>query len=136
MTKEEIISGNTIIAEFLGWNSEKEGIYQVSNLFPLKGDTGWMERHALTIGFDADWNMLMGVIEQIEEITPNVVKVKIVRKYACIDVYEHGGSWICDPIMSFQFVNNDSKIEGSYRAVVQFIQWYNKKNKNERTGDK
>ncbi len=114
MTKEEIISNNILIAKFMGW--------KIDNSFPDKGRV-WRSPDGRTeldstLKFHLDWNWLMSVIEHIEKggeykfgISLDSVKVSSVLEYDTTHFHY------------FKVEKENTKIETTYKGVVEFIVW-------------
>lgn len=60
--------------------------------------------------YESDWNMIMNVVEKIEILGYRV------------DVYKHGCEINTEEIIRFEVL---SKIEACYKAIVEFIRWFN-----------
>jgi len=75
--------------------------------------------------YHEDWNMLMPVVEKIEALDGLYI-VEIFAR-ACIISYMVNHNWPKDKgiVAHFNASNTNSKLEATYQAVVQFIQWYN-----------
>lgn len=97
---------NKIIAQFLGLTIITDGI----SLFDTK--------YKPLAKYHENWNDLMPVVEKIESLEGWVqIDGLSNRKLATIRV---GDMWE----KSF-LGESDSKIEATYKAVVEFIKWYN-----------
>jgi len=129
---EDITKNNNLIAEFMGWNIDKETenhlvpIYSVPN-----GDhKEWADtKHINEIGyyllsenqldFHLDWSWLMEVVEKIESLKSHSVYIKTNgctiqdenEKVFCV--------WLC------REVGIKSKIKAVYNACIEFINWHN-----------
>lgn len=115
--------GNKLIAEFMG------GIYH-SKLFHIGENQIWLPRHNMCeqsrLKYDSSWDWLMPVVEKIEKIVLNngdcfqisigKHKISIIRKDKLANPYLKEEIYI--PV-------NGAKIEATWIAVVQFIEWYN-----------
>jgi hypothetical protein len=71
MSNEEVLKGNKLIADFLGWNKYSDGItYDFPNLYPYynigdENNTGIIADNIETAPFNTDWNWLMPCISKI-----------------------------------------------------------------------
>lgn len=101
---------NRLIAEFMGWEYDEISDRYTTPFVVLVdenafGDDAYSSVLELDeMKFDCDWNWLMKAVEEIAGC-----------KYAggvCYDVHKH--LLVAD-------------IEETYKAVVEFIEWYNKK---------
>lgn len=128
MEAKEIIEGNKLIAEFMGWHYRK---FEVSNLEQFQIRIRWYtlnDPDNLTgkgIIFQSSWDWLMPVVEKIESLGfwvkifgftsfDKCYKQCVIKKQKGDDyIYDYEGYW------------NISKIEAVWIAVVEFIKWYN-----------
>ena len=111
---KNIIEKNKIIAEFLNLTSQVifEQVFAVCE----NGKTNFYKKDELK--FHSDWNWLMEVVEKIESLGYRIEIVKHICR-----IYLSNKETI---IIS----ENTPKIEAVYNAVVEFIKWYNKQNKD------
>lgn len=112
METREILEGNKLIAEFLGYDTSKHWWYN------LKG--GLPAIKAENIKYHSSWNELMPIVEKIAKkynvrITwmPSAINVTYIERD---DVFD-------DEIAS---MGGMSAIENTWYAVVNFIKWANK----------
>lgn len=112
---------NKMIAEFLGWkNHFKNGGSTVVYLSNEEHIQDWEFFHIekemsitpIEMKFHSSWNWLMSVVEKIESIGYGV---EIIGNY-------------CKVIGENIQCSQPKKIEATYKAVVQFIEWYNEQN--------
>ena len=110
------LEGNKLIAEFMGWNLGH----------PDKSETRWQNEwfdrqgfKTTTKGylhFDTSWDWLMPVVEEILRMNSGILNIKMMsnacRIYADDNSFNH-------------LEEQNSTIEATYKAVLQFIQWYN-----------
>jgi hypothetical protein len=76
--------------------------------------------------YDTSWDWLMPVVEKIEK-TPELFHTRIMA-------YADENNYLCDIVDSDNYeracqLSTGSKIDAVYRAVVQFIKWYNEQKK-------
>jgi hypothetical protein len=110
---------NKLIAEFMGARR-----FMATNEFELYGlipiiEDGDNEKHFFCpheMKFNTDWNWLMEVVEKIESLGYDVFINTCVCKVSDV------GQNMFEDIECF--VNNN-KIQATYNACVEFIQWYN-----------
>lgn len=111
---ETLKTENEIIAEFMGFSKtgtfyETKGIRHDKYKSDMFGYT-----YAEEWAFDSKWDWLMRVVDKIESLG---YAVKIKRKDCEVDGY---------PQDRYYDLQIDSlKIKSVYKAVVQFIKWYN-----------
>jgi len=133
------IEGNKIIAEFLEWEMiDEEGRIAVPNLYPFtvttkdKRSTGWTSCFADELEFHTSWDWLMPIIEKIEsDFNPAIKTWVSINGRECgmwnyFDVTEilREGQKAEDYERFKVQANGKTKIEATYSAVLQFIQWY------------
>ncbi len=66
--QEEIIKGNALIADALGWEKLENGLYRFPNLYPIynikdKENSGWMDLDISEAIFHQSFDWLMPVIK-------------------------------------------------------------------------
>ena len=127
MNTEEIIEGNKLIDEFLGnkitfWNKR------------------WFVNNYLVMNYHYSWESLMFVIDKIEKLGYGTIisYYSMISNYGCqsceIDITHNVLSGF---LVDFDDCGNEiygqakfmsltrSKKESTYKAIVQFIKWYN-----------
>ena len=93
---------NKLIAEFMGLDIITDGI----SLF----DTTFKSLKK----YNEDWNELMPVIYKIESLGLNIP----------ITIYWHS-TIIGNQSVALGYYNKGDRLENTYKAVVEFIKWYN-----------
>ena len=73
---------------------------------------------AVNIEYQTNWNWIMMVIEKIETLEDSFVDIS--KNYTRIMSFNHYEEWY----------DNDSKRNTTYKAIVEFIKWYNEELKN------
>ena len=126
------MESNRIIADFIGavqtykpYVNTDDMEYDMYGVIPTIED-GENEKHYFLpqeMLFDTDWNWLMEVVEKIENIKIETYKVRVDIYFNCCQIYPT--HW--DKLISI-YGNNETKLQATYRAVVEFIKWYNKQN--------
>lgn len=110
--EQQITRGNQLIAQFMGniTNDSKEWV--VTN----KSFVGEYQYHK-------SWDWLMSVVEKIENLTPHgyrfMISTKSVRVYTCKKSFDDWDEYNCTVF--------DGKLNCTWQAVVEFIEWYNLK---------
>ena len=112
-----IKEGNRLIAEFMGRCGKVNRHLYYVNIPTVK----WVTIEEMQ--FHSSWDWLMPVVEKIESITETSDGIiyhlydVVIRQHSCeiesADI--HAGGF-------------PSKMEATYWAVVEFIEWYNNKN--------
>lgn len=82
--------------------------------------------NAYGLNYYKDWNLLMPVVEKIEslEVAVNNYVLVTIGSSSCCWIEDRNGN-----VLDI-YKENYSKIICVYLAVVEFIKWYNKNNKN------
>lgn len=118
MTEQEILEGNRLIAEFLGWREEGEDHWPVKDShYNPEGYDGF---GLIGFKFYDNWQWLMPVCKKIMDMirVENFQTVFWFNTNQYRDETYEKSVEIIGAIMSFD-------IERTYYAVVQFIKWYN-----------
>lgn len=104
------LEGNKLIAEFLGFKMIND--LQIST--PNGGGAFLSE-----LQYHTSWDWLMPVVEKIESLSTHsvVIRKSLPPTTLCVCT-------ISNPENEFLGMN-ESKIEAIYKAVLEFIQWYN-----------
>lgn len=128
---EKNIEDNKLIAEFMGFEKTKGG-----GLYIMPDGYDWSrfpdtENYILPTQFlfHSDWNWLMEVIEKVEDLDTNPdllptwsikpFSVKIEAYATQIEVDRGKTETI------FSYFQNDDKFTNTYKALLEFIKWYN-----------
>jgi len=110
----EILEGNKLIAEFM------EYMFLDDFNYPENNETGWYNELGNCVGielkFHSSWDWLMSVVEKIELIIVDELKIEE-------DITINGTSCYIPAID--KSITKLSKINATYEAVVEFIKWYN-----------
>lgn len=113
------MESNKLIAEFLGLKIEKDLVY-----IPKYNSGDWEKISNLK--YDSDWNWLMGVVEKIDSLGfVTEISGNIERSFALIGLANSNVS-ISRVGYGAEFMN---KKDATYRAVIEFITWYNEQTK-------
>lgn len=128
MESKEILEGNRLIAEFLGWKFEIKAIGLNPELHAFfNGELRWVDLPRsldsfllMGLKYHSDWNFLMPVLEKIEKMGFD----------SRIMGNNSDGGYLCDFV---DIGNNEasckisyvSKIEAVWNAVIDFIKYYN-----------
>ena len=116
LEKDEILNGNLLIAEFLGFKfkdkiCQNEVFYTNEKQHPI-----YLQGYSIRCAsFDNRWDWLMPAVEKIETMRFDVNIVQY-----CCTIKEYQSS-----IYRGQ-ETGISKIDGTWKCVVGFIKWYNK----------
>lgn len=124
MTKKQILDGNKLISEFMELKGFDDGRY------------GWMWNNPTTkkgscfsLEYNSSWDWLIPVVEKIEQLGYHT--------RICFDDF---GSWmqihyglsVADTDETKALNQHGTKIENTFKSVVEFIKWYNKNGKPSR----
>lgn len=100
MTEQEIIDGNKLIKQF---ESDNQNIW----------NSEYFNESALNAGYDNDWNLLMPVVEKLSTLITDLDKsIYILEQKDC-----------------FWELKITSDINVVYKAVAEFLKYYNKNQK-------
>lgn len=133
MTTEE---SNKLIAEFMGgenypklipYTPEPDDIWFNVSQHP---EVRHPDNHSMwklnELKYHTSWDWLMPVVEKIEEIGFMVTTMgttKSIGKHRCVissDPYVRKGE------NHVIFIEEETRFQAAYQAVIQFIKWYNK----------
>lgn len=115
MTQEEILEGNKLIAEFMGFKKHDEYIYEAVEekyFIPTDIKNGCVNSYGYVfpincLMFHSSWDWLKPVIDKISEIDYTKYPSK------CIEYISVVAMSILTPI------------EEAFKRVINFIKWYN-----------
>lgn len=107
---------NELIAEFMGSKPYEDGRYGTMWPDPTNGNNV-----GFSLKYDSSWDWLMPVVEKIESLDDE--KSVNINGPLCLIKGDHTavGGW--DLITAS--ADGPTKIEAVYKAVVEFIKWYN-----------
>ena len=117
MEGEEILKNNKLIAEFVGFKLDDTGYYKIPDGYCWLPKRIWGGNRLpeYLLEFHKDWRWLMSVVEEIEYDCNTSVSI----------TFEYCYITTGDSKFSKEF-SEDSKLESTYRAVVEFIKYYTK----------
>ena len=127
------MESNRIIADFIGavqtykpYVNTDDMEYDMYGVIPTIED-GENEKHYFLpqeMLFDTDWNWLMVVVEKIENIEDEnrCSKYNFEMVQTFVEIIDNNNS---DTIVE---IDKNTKIQATYKAVVEFIKWYNNQN--------
>lgn len=129
--KNGIQENNKLIAEFMGWQLWHSG--------PLSYYDGYDDVDSCDspleneLEFDTLWDWLMPVVDKIELFADNRFEVQIQTDRCTIFdmIKEPENATSNYPIIVNEMLTGE-KITSVYKAVVNFIEWYNERIVNER----
>ena len=105
----EIIEGNKLIAEFMGYEPRIQSWRGMKDNTTYKINERWFPNW--TLQYHTSWDWLMPVVEKICEIDNQAdVEFALLRNSANLEIFKT--SILCH-------------IDGVYERVIQFIKWYN-----------
>jgi len=126
MSEAELITGNDEICQLIGFKSTKAYVYEVPNLFPYDldegNDTGWTEWDVQAIGFEKDWNMLVGAYNRALTI---LHKLSDTQKELLNQDKGFFAKFGVKHIFGVSDVNGQINITSSWLKLVDFCKWYN-----------
>ena len=127
---------NRLIAEFMGWSTHpKHGDKYLINKskdrvnLPWYSECNW-EASLREFNYHSDWNILMPVVEKIEntKIKDYSISTDITDDKTFINVWHYGdgGKWSILISNLNEEYKDFNKMQRTYKAVVKFINFYNK----------
>jgi hypothetical protein len=119
LTAEEMKTDNELIAEFMGIPYRKEyGPFSGEEYTAVKltKNANWLIAH-----YNKSWDWLMPVVEKIEDENPGTY-FRIYRKKCIVRTMKS--------LIVFQKEVSATRIEAVYKAVVEFIKWWNENKKS------
>jgi len=102
------MKNNKLIAEFMGWTEDMDSITH-------EGDKWWSSPD--THKYHTSWDWLMPVVEKIDEVSDENTLFKIEYNRAFVEDIEN--------YYIFIDVTASSRLEATYKAVVEFIKKHN-----------
>lgn len=116
------LENNKLIAEFMGAKFKENEFYFPAIVF--KNGKNYFENHELK--FHSDWNWLMEVIENIKKncCFSNINISTGETSISIFDINEKNHFTTC-PKNNYE---GATMLSVTYRAVVNFIEWYNEQN--------
>ena len=121
------MESNKLIADFMGVRYTDDNVY-IDTLKEMKADGVYFEQGYMEseLKYDSDWNWLMEVIAKIESMGfVTEISGNIERSFALIGL-ANSNVPISRVGYGVEFMN---KKDATYRAVIEFITWYNEQNK-------
>lgn len=129
MTDKEIQKGNKLIAEFMGWEKgATEEMYDFPENFSSFLVDEYHEILPKSMKFHSSWNWLMPVVDKIEDLPyTNVYTGKTYLGEFHIEITHETPGYKHNQVNKVVFVKdkNLSKLQSYYKAVIEFIKWYN-----------
>jgi len=106
--QHEIDMNNILIAEFMQFHRDTEDLYLIDN-YNLRSENQFQATYVREMKFHTSWDWLMSVANEI-------IKSRD----------EQNADW---DLTQLKYALCTTNIELVYKAVVEFIKWYNKENK-------
>lgn len=112
----DTIEQNKLIAEFMGAKMRKNGYFYDGITF----STGWNTCRPENMKYHDSWDWLMPVVEKIHGLgwLPTLTFGGRYRSYSRAVFHNPNNRELFDR-------EAETMIEATYKAIVQFIQWYN-----------
>ena len=119
--------GNKLIAEFMSnfekykdWHSYVDSGLQYISSWGLQSDDK-KDEDAKRFEYHSSWDWLMPVVEKIEKLYYAVI---ITQNTCTIQASIMGDRTVISKQIS-NYDEDNTKLSNTYKAVVEFIQWYN-----------
>ena len=121
------LGNNKLIAEFMMGRKVEDGLNAPMMAY-LDNEGNYY--HEDELRYHNSWNWLMPVVEEIEEIALEEVKGVYKRHRFCVN-FNFTQAEITDMStgMIVGYGDVGRKLDSTYEAVVEFINWYNKNKK-------
>lgn len=147
MTKETIVESNVLIAKFMGyeyvpnngcntpgfWNSTSTEETRSLNYTIAKKltSTAYLARHHRDLLYFNSWDWLMPVVAKIEDTKMAHHKTgpfSVNMYLKCCNIEYDIQHAVAFPEIPFRDISyeEDTKLLSTYKAIVYFIEWYNK----------
>ncbi len=119
------IESNKLIAEFMGYKSNKSEHYKIPNNIWLnhRATDSYVMHHSSNLCFDKEWAWLMPVVEKIESLGYVSTIEKMNTEYDSHRVWFNRKGSLEEVARG---ARDESKFVAIYMAVEDFIIWYNK----------
>lgn len=124
MNKEQVIEGNKLVAEFMGLKFD-ESKTDDHKFYTESNQGTWTSKRYVNPKYHSSWDWLMPVVDKIIDTDITAApqwtgyRVEIVpRGYVKISGFPM-------PTITTNVSIEGSLINAVYKAVIQFIQWYN-----------
>jgi hypothetical protein len=138
MTKEEILEGNRLIAEFLGYiyipyttgNSGKTHGWVLKNykLIDRKTPKLFLGRTTKDLLYHKSWDWLMPVVEKIESTRDYYVKIYGNQAYVQCKVMADTTILTSQKyVAGSAYTEENTKLSNTWSAIVEYIKFYNEK---------
>ena len=123
--EEKITKQDVIIAEFMGYKIQKDPTERFFGRYLTPITKVWINE--IDLAFHHDWNWLMEVVEKIESL-PTMKD----NGNFFFEIHQDSVTVFNSTRMDIiiEVIGQGSRINNTYQAVIEFIQWYNKQNKN------
>lgn len=123
LTEEQIIEWNMLLARFMGGKDKTEkaiGIPDKHLWLPFHGicrfDTIQVGKGP-TLQYHRSWDWLMDVVEKIESLG---YEAQITSSWSAILLHNSAIY-----LVNIYSVDGPNKLTATYRAIVEFVKWYN-----------
>lgn len=112
METTKITEGNKLIAEFMG--------YQINIGYNKQGVLfAGQHINANKLLYHSSWDWLMPVVEKIESLNFTTSIYHLPKTLNTVKIFSGGADVVGK--------NGETKMEAVYKAVIEFIKWYNQK---------
>jgi hypothetical protein len=135
METKEILENNKLIAEFTGAKEQEfiDGSIGLSFWNPNgsgrlgKYPDGSTSKYDDELKYHFSWDWLMPVVEKIEKFRfkDEIDTTDAIQNYAFLRTLQRNQA----RINRFSLFTGDTKIDAVWKAVVEFIKWYNRQEK-------
>lgn len=124
----DAVTGNKLIAIFMGMIEEKDGRLRFGNEWHETLDPSYQ------LYYNTEWNHLIPVVEKIEQWEDGVCSFFIVST-ECDIAFSSKNDSEGEDFYAPNFAKKaGSKITSTWQSVVHFIQWYNQQQTKNKEG--
>lgn len=127
MKQEEIIEGNKLIAKFITIGIDDDGYHYFDHPIMFESKPSYFKNFR----FHESWDWLMPVVSKIMKLGYHVVfEMKSSWDESTFSIYSlKCGNELIDPYIAMEDYSPDNLLEYVWFSVVEFIKWYNERNK-------
>jgi hypothetical protein len=114
---------NKLILEFLNTDVNNDGTYELAKFGTIRPNGDFKTSFTLEqMKFDKDWNWIMEVVRKIEDLSDEENNGEYF-----FEIYKFGVTIFSNGDYVNEIVNTTgiTKLDATYKAVVEFINYYN-----------
>jgi len=117
---------NKLILDFLNTDINNDGTYELPQFGTIRPNGDFKTSFTVEqTKFHKDWNWLMEAVDKIESLNDGAYDVNILKNGT--EIINYSAKIIV--VSNVADIDYEDKIEHTYSAVVEFINYYNEQNK-------